>query len=195
MAGCEGLSHTGACQRWRRGPAQPSGTVAREAETQTNPLAPLRLAGGEMRSTRSIGEFIISVRCWINYPDSASTLICITAFHAPNMSRSNISNHFSTWCLCVFFMSVKNAGQSYNLALLPEMSRKHYDPLEMSAVLLLHVFAFCYSTRTSITLIDDSHSSCALAVAARGRGRRAHASSHNMMSYWSCMFIRNAEFT
>lgn len=38
IARCEGLSHTAACQRRRRGLAQPSGTVAREAGTQTNPL-------------------------------------------------------------------------------------------------------------------------------------------------------------
>lgn len=76
MAGCEGLSHTAACQQWRRGPAQPSGTVAREAETQTNPSAPHGLAGREMRSTVETGsagwEFVISVQFRIKRPVTTS---------------------------------------------------------------------------------------------------------------------------
>lgn len=107
MAGCEGLSHTAACQRWRRGPAQPSGTVARQAETQTNPSAPRRLAGREMRSAEGTGSMGVNHFCAIldkvshDYISSASTLIYIKAL---NIGRSSILNHFACWCLCVYFI-------------------------------------------------------------------------------------------
>lgn len=53
------------------GPAQPSGTVAREAETQTNPSAPRRLAGREERSTEGTGS--VGRECII-FPATASSL-------------------------------------------------------------------------------------------------------------------------
>lgn len=72
MAGREGLSHAAACQRWRRGPAQPSGTAVREAETQTNPSAlhGLTGTGNEIDSWGEsvCCELIISVQFYIKCP-------------------------------------------------------------------------------------------------------------------------------
>lgn len=104
MAGCEGLSHTTACQRCRRGGGRRQSL--------------LRLSGTGNEIDRRNRKYWLGLYhfCAIlnkashRYSSSASTVICIKNISAPNIGRSNILNHFASWCLFVYSILLQRWG-------------------------------------------------------------------------------------